>query len=341
MLASGLHSSKDPSNNRADRDCDQNIGNCPGFLPSGLPNWPDWRWNDTTTFVDSASSDLQVVAWHYYAYYGCKLAASPNTPCTPGLPPAAEALTTPRFLDRTAERAGRYSRLQQKSAPHAQTWLTATASGGLGGVPNVSNAFASSLWFLDSLGMVAENENSVYFRDEIFCGYDYFQSRFFEWSPYCIIELSRDGEINKVNPDFFPGLLFKRLAGQAVLRATVVPEPSFEYESKLRAYAFCGRDGRSTTTILVNLGSAPLNVTLAVGGAAQKSRTVWLLTAGDDLGLHSRRIRVNGRLMPDDGTAPSEAELAGLRLPAAGSTVALPGLSAALVADAHGGQGCP
>ena len=144
-----------------------------------------------------------------------------------------------------------------------------------------------------------------------------------------------------MNPDFFPGLLFKRLAGQAVLRATVVPEPSFEYESKLRSYAFCGRDGRSTTTILVNLGSAPLNVTLAVGGAAQKSRTVWLLTAGDDLGLHSRRIRVNGRLMPDDGTAPSEAELAGLRLPAAGSTVALPGLSAALVADAHGGQGCP
>ena len=94
---------------------------------------------------------------------------------------------------------------------------------------------------------------------------------------------------------------------------------------------------------------------------------MWLLTAGDELGLYSRRIRVNGRLMPDDGTAsltvsprsvffsytvviprslltercgsqaPTQAELAGKQLPAADSAVLLEGLSAAFVVDARAG----
>ena len=95
-------------------------GNCPGWMPDGTPNWPDWRWNDTTTFVAAAAAGpddgtrLPVVAWHYYSYYGCHNASTTES-CTPGLPPAVEALVTPAFLDRTAERAGRYSRLQERA----------------------------------------------------------------------------------------------------------------------------------------------------------------------------------------------------------------------------------
>jgi hypothetical protein len=171
---------------------------------------------------------------------------------------------------------------------------------------------------------------------EIFCGYDYFKSLFFKFSPYCIIEMNADGTIGKVNPDYFPGMLFKRLVGRAVLDATVIPGAAFEYDRKLRAYAFCGRDGSSTTTILINLADSDMNVTVA-SGTAEQGRKIWLLTAGDELGLHSRHIRVNGRLMPDDGRAPTEAELAGHELPAADSTVVMPGMSAAFVVDARAG----
>ena len=125
--------------------------------------------------------------------------------------------------------------------------------------------------------------------------------------------------------------------------------------SKLRAYAFCGPGNRSVTTVLVNLGPDALNATIAVGppagvpasattrsapgggsgGGADKGdsggRRVWHLTAGEG-GLHSARIKVNGRLMPSNGVLPSAGELAGVSA-APDGTVLLAGHSAAFVVD--------
>ena len=138
-------------------------------------------------------------------------------------------------------------------------------------------------------------------------------------------------------------------------RATVIPPSSFG-ESELRGYAWCGRDNKTTVTILVNLGETAMNTTVAIGaiearscvrcsvaigaepgaasdhpGAASK-RKVWVLTAGDERGLHSRRIRVNGQLIPNDGPPPTDTQLAGAEV--AGASVMLAGHSAAFVVDA-------
>ena len=144
-----------------------------------------------------------------------------------------------------------------------------------------------------------------------------------------------------------------------MLAATVIPPLSFG-ESELRGYAWCGRDNKTTVTILVNLGETALNMQssqmgtprilagslagypgVAIGaepgaasdhpGAASK-RKVWVLTAGDERGLHSRRIRVNGQLIPNDGPPPTDTQLAGAEV--AGASVMLAGHSAAFVVDA-------
>lgn len=62
-----------PTSNQR-QDCDQNIGNCPGWEPDGTPNWADWRMNDSEAFVERAGADgsLDVVSFHY-----CK---DPDTP---------------------------------------------------------------------------------------------------------------------------------------------------------------------------------------------------------------------------------------------------------------------
>ena len=263
-------------------------------------------------------------------------------------PLAAEALTTPSFLDGMSERAGRYSALQRRAVPHGQSWLTATATAGLGGVPNVSDAFVSSLWMLDALGAAAKARTSVFIRDEIFCGAETaFAGSIWEdkLPPYCIIRVLKNNSI-VVKPDYFTALLWKRLIGRRLLDATVESSPVYG-DSKLRAYAFCGPGNRSVTTMLVNLGSDAINTTVAVGppvptsiqsdrgggsgGGGGGGRHVWHLTAGEG-GLHSARIKVNGRLMPSNGVLPTASELAGVAA-ASDGVVLLPGHSAAFVLD--------
>lgn len=270
-----------PSSNQR-QDCDENIGNCPGWQPDGTANWADWRWNDTVAFVEdaAASGSLDVVSWHWYSYYGCRNGTDQYS-CTPGLPLAKDALTTPSFLDRTGERAGRYASLQQAAAPRAQNWLTATASGGLGGIVNVSDAFASTLWMLDSLGMLAAKQTHLVFRDEIFCGnnvaWNTNGKTLWHYAPYCIIRVEDDQRLT-VKPDYFAILLFKKLVGVDALPATVEPSQAFG-ESKLRAYSFkskksalAGLDvGESkqeggVVTVLINLGAHAINTTVTVGG---------------------------------------------------------------------------
>jgi hypothetical protein len=334
-----------PNSNQR-QDCVETIGNCPGWMGSGFPNYPDWRWNDTASFVKEsyATGSLDVVGWHYYPYYG----QNNLTKATPGLPRAEHALTDPAFLQRAAVRAGKYADLQMQHAPTAPSWLTATASAGLGGVPNVSDAFASTLWQLDLLGTLAVTRTSLVMRDEIFCGITNQWGNISKanYAPYCIINVHADQTVT-VKPDYFSVLLFKRLVGQRVLSATVIPSATFG-DDKLRAYAFCGTENRTVTTILINLGATPMNVTVvtslqswepAANAKAVRGRHIWLLTAGADAtansnSLHSSRININGHRMPNDGTLPTEALLAGVAPPTgAGSTVLLPPLSAAFVVD--------
>jgi len=135
------------------------------------------------------------------------------------------------------------------------------------------------------------------------------------------------------------------------------PKPDACHASPARK-PFCGPGNRSVTTVLINLGPDALNATIAVGppvrvpasttasptrsapgrgsgGGADEGdaggRRVWHLTAGEG-GLHSARIKVNGRLMPSNGVLPSAGELAGVSA-APDGTVLLAGHSAVFVVD--------
>ena len=59
--------------------------------------------------------------------------------------------------------------------------------------------------------------------------------------------------------------------------------------------------------------------------------------AGTNQRLERLEAAMTAFIMPDDGRAPTESELAGHELPEDDSTVVMPGMSAAFVVDARAG----
>ena len=65
---------------------------------------------------------------------------------------AAEAMLQPKYHDIIRQPATTMQELRDKHAPHAQLWMTETASFSGGGIQNVSDRFASGFWYIAQLG---------------------------------------------------------------------------------------------------------------------------------------------------------------------------------------------
>ncbi|KAJ7529160.1 hypothetical protein O6H91_15G035800 [Diphasiastrum complanatum] len=117
---------------------------------------------------------------------------------------------------------GTFDQLQQTIQTHgpwAQAWVGESGGAYNSGQHLVSDAFLSSFWYVDQLGMAACFNTQVYCRQSLVGG--------------------NYGLLNRTtfqpNPDYYSAFLWKELVGTQVLATNVIATP------KLRAYAHCSK----------------------------------------------------------------------------------------------------
>jgi heparanase 1 len=233
-------------------------------------------------FARLGGGSIDVLSWHFYPQESARCAAVvvPATPTT---------LLDPDKLDEIDAWADDVEAARASYAAQAEAWLDETSNAQCGGAPGISDAFVSSLWWLDELGKMARRGTPVVVRQSL-SGADY----------GLLAEPSLDPR-----PDYFASLLWRRLMGTRALAVTVRHAPS------LRAYAHCaaGRPG-AVTLLLVNLDAAQ-PVTVAVEGIGSGARELYAVDADD---LSSGTARLNGQSLSadaDGGLPPMLPRLGG------------------------------
>jgi heparanase 1 len=215
-------------------------------------------------FARIGGDRIDVLSWHYYPQQSARCAAAV-------LRATPTRLLDPSYLDEIDRWADEVEQARAGHAPQAEGWLDETSNAQCGGAPGISDAFVSSLWWLDELGKMAQRGTPVVVRQSL-TGADY----------GLLAEPSLDPR-----PDYFASLLWRRLMGTRVLAVTTKNEPS------LRAYAHCteGRAG-AVTLLLINLDlTRTLNV--AVDGIGE-ARELYAVDADD---LSSPTARLNGEIL--------------------------------------------
>nr|XP_037287426.1 heparanase-like [Rhipicephalus microplus] len=110
----------------------------------------------------------------------------------------------------------------KRNGLHKSLWITETASAAGDGLLAISDTYASSLVWLDTLGTAARQGVSVVFRQDLVQGNN---------------RLLADDEFRPL-PDYWISLVHKRLVGTRVLQLRTQPK-----DDAVRLYAHCLRDG--------------------------------------------------------------------------------------------------
>ena len=204
------------------------------------------------------------------------------------------SLRDPLVLD-TVAHWGSQVESQLASLPRGtQLWLGETGSAQVGGEPNVSGRWATALWWLDQLGLLATLNHSVQCRQTL------------SGADYGLI----DDATFEPTPDYWASVLWRRLMGSQVLRAEVVGAPAtlrvYAHRSKSRAGApadASSTEHRSVTYLVINTGSTPATIDLGPGGGTAE---LWLLE-GPSLDAHTCTINGVQAATAPDGTVPDFA----------------------------------
>ncbi|KAH0623845.1 hypothetical protein JD844_007012 [Phrynosoma platyrhinos] len=185
--------------------------------------------------------------------------------------------------------------------PGKKIWLEGIGATSEGGITNLSDSYAASFLWLNSLGMLASQGIDVIMRHS-----------FFDHGHNHLV----DQNFNPL-PDYWLSLLYKRLVGPRVLAVHVAglqrkPRPGRVIRDKLRIYAHCTSHHNHTyvrgsiTLYIINLHRSRKKIKL-VGTLRDKLVHQYVLQPSGQEGLHSRSVLLNGQLltMMDDGTLPN------------------------------------
>jgi len=159
----------------------------------------------------AGGSVADVITYHLYAGYGLD-------------PSLSQELMTPGFLDFTRMIGGDIQQVVTKGAPHAQLWVGETAAAWHSGEAGIADAYESGFWFVDQLGTLASMSHTVMCR-QCFVG-----------GNYTMIGVN-DGFIPR--PDYWTGLLFKRLMGSVVLTSYQNEPAVMPFIPQMRGYVHC------------------------------------------------------------------------------------------------------
>lgn len=146
---------------------------------------------------------VSVATWHFYAGYGLD----------PALPTDAWSTT---FMDKTTTISEPLIAAANASGFRGELWVGESAMAWHSGREGVTDTFLSSPWWVSALGMLA-NTHSGFCRQTLIGG--------------------RYELVNKTtrtpNPDFYVALLWKKVMGEKVLKASVVGS------ALVRAFSHC------------------------------------------------------------------------------------------------------
>ena len=162
--------------------------------------------------------------------------------------------------------------------PPPALWLGETGSAQVGGQPGVSGRWASTLWWLDQLGLLAARGHAVQVRQTL-CGADYGLLDEATLSP---------------TPEYWVSVLWKRLMGCDVYEVTCEPKPP----PTLRLYCHGIQNEDYRTYLIINLDENEVELDFGM------SPTVWIVQGES---LASQTLTINGKtpLATKDGKLPS------------------------------------
>ena len=161
--------------------------------------------------LNAGGNVADVITYHLYAGYGLD-------------PSLSKELVDPGFLDFTRVIAGDVVDVVRSAAPNAQLWVGETAAAWHSGEANITDAFESGFWYIDQLGTVASMNHEAMCRQAFVGG------------NYSMLGVN-DGFIPK--PDYWSGLLFKRLMGNIVITSHQSEPASSPYRPQMRGYIHC------------------------------------------------------------------------------------------------------
>lgn len=227
-----------------------------------------------------AAAGLDALSFHYYPQQSDRGAIAVRR-AQPTSLLAARALDEPRRWIRRARRA-----LSRGPAAGAPLWITETGHALYGGQRGLSDTWASSLWWLDQLGLMAQEGVAAVFRQSLVGG------------DYGLL----DPVTFEPRPDYWATLLWKERMGDEALAAPEVTGP----DRRLRVWAH--RKQGATVLLLINLHRSR-SVCADVGDQG------WLRwTLAPVGGLLSRNVLLNGTRLDAGGFSSA----AGPGLPGSG-----------------------
>jgi heparanase 1 len=215
-----------------------------------------------------ASASLNAVSWHYYPQQ-----SNHGPVATRRVGP--KTMLQPRNLDGVM----RWTRMVNRARllcrrPDVESWMTETAHALYGGEPGISDTFASTLWWLDELGLLAREGVDKVFRQSLV------------GARYGLL----DQDTLVPRPDYWASFLWKKLMGPVVYPS---PAPG-RWPKKVRVFLHgSDTDPGARTLLVINL-----NQTRAVSLVVDGVTGVWTLEG--QTGLRSPTLTVNG-VVADDG----------------------------------------
>jgi hypothetical protein len=186
-----------------------------------------------------------------------------------------------------------------------QLWVGEAGGASGGGRPGLTDSYSSGLWWLPALGEKALSGHSVYCRQDLVGGdYGLLHDDF----PWNVASADTAAAKQKVitRPDFWSGLLFKRLMGDGVLATTVsaATEAAVSTDTLL-SYCHCSRRfAKGLALLMVNPTTANTSVAIefATVGDSRWHAVMYELSEG----TAPTDIKLNGRLLSVTESAAGE-----------------------------------
>ncbi len=179
--------------------------------------------NITKKFLESSTTQLDIVDWHYYPFQSDRS------------PVRTRSATEKRAVDvKSFEYFSQYSKklrhMRDIHQPEAELWTGETGSAQCGGQPKISDRFASCFWWADQLGQGAELGQKVMIRQSLIGG------------DYGLI----DRLSMKPRPDYWVSWLWAQLMGEKVYQ---LDNPN----SSVRAYCHSHKNSDDMCLLLINI----------------------------------------------------------------------------------------
>ena len=171
------------------------------------------------------TANPEVASWHYYP--------AQSDRCPVKLTKASvENQVKPKRLDEIEKNLRRIKKWRDKYSPKTELWMSETGSAQCGGEKDVSDTFASTIWWFDQLALTAKYDHKRVYRQTILGG------------DYGLLE----EESLEPRIDFWSSILWNRLMGQKVFKVKSVKK-----DKLLRTYLHSAKDHSGHTLLVINL----------------------------------------------------------------------------------------